>query len=179
MRFFPELIPTGAAGADTDSATGVVRWLGLRVAHEQPMRHVQSVQAQAGKGLQGDRYKGGSGKRHVTLMQLEHLALIQAGLGLAALGPALTRRNIMVEQIDLLSLMGCRFAIGSAILEGTGPCDPCSKMDLRLGPGGFQAMRGRGGITARILCSGGISLGDAIILLPANFVLPADDLFPG
>jgi MOSC domain-containing protein YiiM len=104
-----------------------------------------------------------SGKRHVTLIQAEHLPVIAALTGHGAIDPALLRRNVVVSGINLVALRSIRFAIGDeVVLEGTGPCEPCAKMDVALGDGGFQAMRGHGGITARVIAGGVITLGAAV-----------------
>ena len=78
------------------------------------------------------------------------------------LDPALLRRNIVVAGLNLLALKGRRFRIGGALLEGSGPCEPCSRMEEALGPGGYNAMRGHGGITARVVEGGLIRVGDAV-----------------
>lgn len=54
------------------------------------------------------------------------------------------------------------FRIGGAILRGTGICAPCSRMEETLGPGGYNAVRGHGGITAEVVQPGTISIGDAV-----------------
>jgi MOSC domain-containing protein YiiM len=114
-------------------------------------------------GLLGDRYQGrAGGARQVTLVQAEHLAAIGAFLGLAPVLPERLRRNLVVSGLNLLALKGRRFRIGAAVLEMTGECHPCSRMEEEFGPGGYNAVRGHGGITARVLEGGAVMLGDAV-----------------
>ncbi|MBN8609049.1 MAG: MOSC domain-containing protein [Deltaproteobacteria bacterium] len=123
------------------------------------------VKALADRGLEGDRASKASrgGKRQVTLIQEEHLAVIGALVGRGAIDPGLVRRNVVVRGINLVSLKLLRFRIGDEVLlAGTGPCEPCSKMDAALGDGGFHAMRGHGGITARIERGGTLKIGDVV-----------------
>ncbi|KRA20087.1 MOSC domain-containing protein [Lysobacter sp. Root604] len=144
---------------------GRVEWIGLRPKRDVPMEPVEAVLAQAGLGLVGDRYAGGSGKRGVTLIQAEHLPAIAALSGRDAVEPSLLRRNVVVSGLPLVALKGRRFRLGEALLEGTEDCDPCSRMEDALGPGGYNAMRGHGGLCARILEGGHIRRGDALIVL--------------
>ena len=129
---------------------------------------VESVEADISQGLIGDRYSGSSGKRQVTLVQYEHLAAIASLLGEKennkgdVLDPARLKRNIVVSGINLLALKGKQFVIGHAVLEYTGLCHPCSFMEKTLGEGGYNAVRGHGGITARVIASGLISLNDKV-----------------
>ena len=141
---------------------GIVRWIGLRPARDQAMRECEAVEAVAGKGLLGDRYASASGKRGITLIQAEHLPAIAALAQRPDLTPALLRRNVVVSGIPLVALKQRRFRIGTAIFEGTEECDPCSRMEDALGPGGYNAMRGHGGLCARIVEGGTFGLGDAL-----------------
>lgn len=141
---------------------GVLRWIGLRPARDVPMREVAEAAATAGAGLAGDRYRGGSGRRGVTLVQAEHLPAIAALAGQAELAPARLRRNLVVAGLPLLALLGRRFRIGEVLLEGTMPCDPCARMEAALGPGGYNAMLGMGGLCARVLEPGVLRVGDAV-----------------
>jgi MOSC domain-containing protein YiiM len=142
---------------------GRLRWIGLRPARDVPMRAVESAVVVAGVGLVGDRYASGSGKRGITLIQAEHLPVIAALAGRETVEPALLRRNLVVEGLPLVALKGRRFRIGDVLCEGTEPCDPCSRMEAALGPGGYNAMRGHGGLCARILEGGTLRLGDAVV----------------
>jgi MOSC domain-containing protein YiiM len=142
---------------------GRVRWIGLRPARGAPMAVVDRVEAVEGAGLVGDRFKRSStGKRGVTLIQAEHLPAIASLASLSAVAPETLRRNLVVEGVPLVALVGRRFRVGEVLLEGTGPCDPCSRMEEALGHGGYNAMRGMGGITARVLEGGRIAVGDAV-----------------
>lgn len=141
---------------------GQVRWIGLRPARDVPMRVVDSAEAVAGKGLRGDRYGNASGKRGITLIQAEHLPAIAALVGVESIEPATLRRNVVVAGIPLIALKGRRFRIGEVLCEGTVPGDPCSRMELALGAGGYNAMRGHGGLCARILEGGTFRIGDAV-----------------
>ena len=142
---------------------GRVQWIGLRPARDVPMQPVDTVHAETGGGLAGDRYASGSGKRGVTLIQAEHLPVIAALSGHAEVAPFTLRRNLLVSGIPLVALKGRRFRIGEVLLEGTADCDPCSRMEAALGPGGYNAMRGMGGLCARILEGGVIRAGDEVV----------------
>lgn len=146
---------------------GRVEWIGLRPARGAAVVEVSQVLANTGAGLDGDRYAGGSGKRGVTLIQAEHLPAIAALSGHARVAPATLRRNLVVSGIPLIAFKGRRFRVGEVVLEGTGPCDPCSHMEAALGPGGYNAMRGMGGLCARIVSGGALRIGDAVEWVPA------------
>ena len=147
--------------------TGRVEWIGLSPEPRAPLRAVDAAEARVGSGLGGDHHakRGKPSKREVTLIQAEHLAAVASLTHRAALPPDLTRRNIVVSGINLLALKDRRFQIGAAVLEATGPCEPCSRMEENLGPGGFNAMRGHGGITARVVQPGTIRVGDDVRLV--------------
>lgn len=142
---------------------GRVEWIGLRPARREPVQPAASVTAVADRHLLGDRYSGRPGsKRQVTLVQHEHLAAVAGCLGRESVDPALLRRNLVVSGINLLALKGQRFRVGEALLEYTGLCHPCARMEETFGPGGYNALRGHGGITARILAGGLIQVGSAV-----------------
>ena len=153
----------------TFAGMGRVEWIGVRPARDMPMQVLTRVEAIADRGLAGDRtgdkFRAGN-KRQVTLIQAEHLDVIGKLLHRGMIDPALLRRNIAIAGINLLALKGQRFRIGAALLEMSGECHPCSKMEAQLGRGGYNAMRGHGGITARVVDGGEILLGATV--LPAG-----------
>ncbi|MFT6936056.1 MAG: MOSC domain-containing protein YiiM [Saprospiraceae bacterium] len=139
---------------------GEVVWIGIRPERRADMTVLKSVKADKETALEGDRY-GSNGKRQVTLIQFEHLLAVTAILK-KPVRPELIRRNIVVKGINLLALKDKQFKIGDTILETTGLCHPCSRMEENLGEGGYNVMRGHGGITARIIQSGEIKMGDSV-----------------
>ncbi len=150
---------------DTLPQVGRVAWIGVRPARGAPMVALEEVNISLDKGLEGDRFNGRAGSpRQVTLIQWEHLSVIAACLHRESVVPALLRRNIAVSGINLLALKGKSFRIGNALLEFTGLCHPCSKMERQLGEGGYNAMRGHGGITALVRAAGLVRLADAVFV---------------
>jgi MOSC domain-containing protein YiiM len=144
---------------------GKVEWIGVRPARRAAVQVVAQVEAVIGKGLTGDRYRGqtgGAGKRQVTLIQHEHLAAIASMLGRPSIDPADLRRNIAVSGINLLALKGKQFRIGSAVFEYTSLCHPCSRMEETFGKGGYNAVRGHGGINAKVIQQGVVELGSEV-----------------
>ncbi len=145
------------------SKPGKVVAISIRPQRMEPVQIVDVIKAIEKKGLEGDRSKGGN--RQVTLIQKEHIDAVASFLGKDHLDFTLTRRNILVEGINLLSLKGKKIRIGDVILEYTGECHPCSRMEEALGSGGYNAMRGHGGITTKIVSGGEIKTGDEVIAL--------------
>lgn len=142
----------------------------VRGAPRERARLVPQTMALAGIGLADDRL-GRRGEaelstRQVTLIQQEHLPLIAAFARSGPLDPVDLRRNLVVSGINLLSLKNARLRVGDALIQLVGPCAPCSRMEEVIGPGGYAAMRGHGGMTARILEGGAIRVGDAVSVAP-------------
>ncbi|MEL6865107.1 MAG: MOSC domain-containing protein [Bacteroidota bacterium] len=149
--------------------TGEVRWIGLRPAKRAAVQVVESVRVNVENGLEGDHYSSQRSKRQVTLIQAEHIAATAQLLQHDEIDPILLRRNIVVSGINLLALKEHRFRIGEeVILETTGKCHPCSRMEENLGPGGYHAMVGHGGITTKVIQGGTIRKGDKVVLIPSE-----------
>jgi MOSC domain-containing protein YiiM len=138
---------------------GRVVWIGLRPARREEMRAVGAVEAGA-SGLVGDH--GREGRRAVTLVQAEHLAVIGACLGRGPVPAEALRRNLVVAGVNLAALNGWTVAVGGAVLRITGICAPCSRMEDALGRGGYNALRGHGGWCAEIVTPGRIELGGRV-----------------
>lgn len=144
---------------------GVVDWIGVRSERKSPLLTQTSVEAEAGVGLTGDHYASKGGKRQITLISKEHMEAVATMMGMDAIEPGLLRRNIVVSGMNLLALKGKQFKLSTALLEYTGECHPCSRMEENLGNGGYNSMRGHGGITCRVIESGTISLKDKLVVV--------------
>ena len=128
----------------------------------EPVR-LQQVRALPGRGLAGDHRaeRLSDSPRQVTLLQAEHLPVVTVLSGSEAT-PERLRRNLLVSGVNLLALKDRRFRLGGAVFEGSGLCHPCSRMEEALGPGGYNAVRGHGGILARVLEEGELQVGDLL-----------------
>lgn len=140
---------------------GRVEWISVRPEKRAALQILDKVTVSA-KGLDGDHYAGSSGSRSVTLIQAEHIEAIASFLQVKTIDPAELRRNIVVSGINLLALKDREFKIGSAVLKMSGLCHPCSRMEENLGEGGYNALRGHGGINARVITPGEIKLKDSV-----------------
>ena len=163
--FFGDGKSTVARLLATLPQTGTLDWIGQRPVRREPLVSVPEAEVRTDSHVLGDhaRPKAG-GKRQVTLIQQEHLAGVASYLGLdVPLDPARLRRNLVVSGLNLLALKNRQVRIGEeVILDITGECHPCSRMEEELGPGGYNAMRGHGGLTAHIAQGGIIRLGDVV-----------------
>ncbi|MGL4396944.1 MAG: MOSC domain-containing protein [Hyphomicrobium sp.] len=143
---------------------GELLWIGVRPQRRASLQPLARALLVAGRGIEGDHYETRrDGARQVTLIASEDIAAIASFLGQEAVPPELLRRNLVTRGMNILALKGRRFRIGAVLLEASGDCAPCSRMEEVFGVGGYNAVRGRGGITARILSSGAIHISDPIV----------------
>ena len=162
-------------------AEGRVEAIVLRPERQKPAHFAAQVQAEPGLGLIGDRRSGTVRvglevrKREITMFQSEHLPVVAAWCGLESLEATRLRRNLVVSGINLLAMRSpfpdvrLEWQIGDQVcLEVTGSCDPCSRMESELGLGGYNALRGHGGVTARLVTGGTIRVGDGVQLKGVN-----------
>ena len=138
---------------------GRLDWIGLRAERYAPISVVNGADLTEA-GLIGDH--GRAGKRAVTLIQAEHLAVIASLAGKTAVTPQELRRNFVVSGLNLLALRKGLLCVGTVVLEIHGPCPPCSRMEKILGPGGYNAMRGHGGWYASVVTPGVVQIGDTV-----------------
>ena len=127
------------------------------------MRVVSAIDALIDRGLDGD--KAGQrlgGKRQVTLFQAEYIPVLQTLLPNLNISIADLRRNIGVSGINLNALKDQCIQVGDALLQVTGFCHPCGKIERQLGYGVFNALRGHGGLTAKVRAGGRIAIGDTV-----------------
>jgi len=127
-----------------------------------PMKSVDSVQAETGKGLVGDRYHG-TRHRHVTVQSAADLAEAADDLG-SPVDPASTRRNITISHGDIPTKPGEHLAIGDVELEVVRIAAPCKLLDDVIGDGARHALRRRAGTVFRVIDGGTIALGDPVHL---------------
>ncbi|MCP4846517.1 MAG: MOSC domain-containing protein [Verrucomicrobiaceae bacterium] len=125
-------------------------------AGEHPMIEVTEAECVAGKGITGDRffdykpdYKG-----QITFFSQEVYEDLCRSLNLVEVLPSVFRRNVIVEGVDLNELIGKEFEIQGIRFLGTVEATPCYWMNGAVAEGAEKAMKGRGGLRAKILTSG-------------------------
>ena len=125
-------------------------------AGENPIHEIREAQCVAERGIEGDRFfdKEANHKGQITFFADEvHQSLCEQ-LNIRDKPPSTFRRNVITRGVDLSKLIGQEFEIQGVRFFGTEECRPCYWMDQAFGPGAEAALRGRGGLRARILTSG-------------------------
>ena len=132
------------------------------------MQRVDEVRTIEGCGIEGDRYCEGTGYWtnygdvcEITLISSEDLEHIERELGINV-GNGEHRRNVVTRGLSLGDLRGKRFRIGETVLEYDRPRPPCRHVQDLTEPGMTRALKGRGGICARVVQAGRIRAHDVI-----------------
>ena len=148
---------------------GKLEWIGIRTGKGKEILQVDQAELLLGHGIAGDKAAQKSGgKRQVTLIQAEYIPVIASFLNQTSLEPNVLRRNLVVSHINLSVLNKQQIEINGAILEITGNCAPCYKMEEALGYGAFNAMRNHGGVNAIVIKGGVIRVGDELRVCAEN-----------
>lgn len=126
-----------------------------------PMEQATAATVSDDTGVEHD-YRGRRDERQVTV--LAHEDWQKACDLLGAVVPWTTRRaNLLVEGVALVESTGTRLSIGDLVLEVTGECGPCTRMDEQhVGLTAALQPEWRGGVTCRVVSGGRIALGDAV-----------------
>ncbi len=147
---------------------GVVESIYTTSKGSQAMERVEEVRTVEGCGIEGDRYCEGTGfwTRYgdvcqITLIEGEDLDVIENELGISV-GNGEHRRNVVTRGVRLLDLRRKKFRIGEALLEFDRSRPPCRHVQDLSEPGMTRALKGRGGICARIVEAGRIRTQDFI-----------------
>jgi MOSC domain-containing protein YiiM len=110
----------------------------------------------AGRGIEGDRFfdHKENFKGQITFFASEVFDDVCRELSARGQSPGVLRRNVITAGVDLNSLIGEEFVLQGVRFAGVEECRPCYWMDQALAPGAEAALRGRGGLRARILAGG-------------------------
>jgi MOSC domain-containing protein YiiM len=121
----------------------------------------QQIHCVAGRGIVGDRFfdHKENFKGQITFFASEVFEKVCDGLGLTGQPPGVARRNVITAGVDLNLLIGEEFVLQEIRFLGVEECRPCYWMDQALAPGAEAALRGRGGLRARILTDGLLRVG--------------------
>ena len=140
---------------------GAITHLWIQERAAAPMTGVTQARAIANAGFEGCCHARPGKKRQVLLIDGETLDSFQ-------IAPGRAKENVTTRGIAIQDLPeGARVRIGEAVIEITGPCEPCGFMDS-IRPGLREATMGKRGVLARIIEAGVVHIGDAVEVLPAT-----------
>lgn len=120
-----------------------------------PIVAVTEIRCVAGKGIEGDRWFGHKPdfKGQITFFDWKVYLALERELAVS-FDPSAFRRNVLIEGADLSAWIGRTFDVQGVQFAGSEECAPCYWMDQAVAPGAEAALRGRGGLRARILTTG-------------------------
>ena len=137
-----------------------------------PMELAEEAVLETGRGLVGDRYHSGTGTYsadleglpdfQLTLLEIEEIRRFNIERRLQ-LNPGDLRRNVVTRGVRLKDLIGARFTLGGATLEGIRMCEPCAYLARKVSPRILPDLVHRTGLRAAILAGGNIRIGDKIV----------------
>jgi hypothetical protein len=127
---------------------------------DSPTLEPAEIEVIAGQGIMGDRYFGWRDdyKGQVTFFSWETYVAVCQQLGVSDRAASVFRRNIVVEGVDLNALIGREFTVQGVSFLGTQEAAPCYWMEQAFGVGAEAALRGRGGLRAKVLTDGVLRL---------------------
>lgn len=125
-------------------------------AGQHPVIEVDHLQCVAGAGIRGDRFfeHKDNYKGQVTFFAEEAYNDLCAMFQVWDKSPGAFRRNVITRGVDLNKLIGKEFEIQGIRFLGTEESKPCYWMDQAFHPGAEAALKGRGGLRARIITTG-------------------------
>ncbi len=117
---------------------------------------VREVECVRGSGLTGDRYFNHKEnyKGQITFFEMEIYERLCKELEVSGGLPSNFRRNVLTRGVDLNQWIGKQFVLQGILFEGSEECRPCYWMDQGFAPGAEAALKGHGGLRARILTTG-------------------------
>ena len=130
------------------------------------METIEHAHVGLATGIHGDfrgSLKPGRNKRQVTLMSITAWQAALAEIK-APVSWEQRRVNLLVDGLELEETTGGRVVFaGGPVLEITGECDPCSRMEeVASGLKGALLPHWRGGITTRVIAEGDIAIGQIL-----------------
>jgi len=125
---------------------------------------LDEVRAVAGRGLEGDRYFDANQGQHdpadeITLIEAAGLRRAKADFGVD-LDAGQHRRNVVIDGLDLLDLVGRTVRVGEVEVEVIADNPPCKYLQNLTGLPVLRALHRKGGVRGRIATGGLIRVGD-------------------
>lgn len=150
---------------DHPDAAGSVVAVHYAPQRDAPAVPVEAASVRADFGIENDWRSRPGRRRQLTLIEAEALEHVVRTLGLAAVPPGASRRQVVVRGIRLDEAIGKHLQVGPVLLAVHDTCDPCANMERTIGPGARHALEGRGGVVASVAVGGVIRPGDGVAIV--------------